>query len=846
MDTPNLPIFDVLPELAAALASCPRVILTAPPGTGKTTHVPIALLRQKWLADKKIIMLEPRRLAARSAARFMARLLGEEVGQTVGYRVRMDSMVSSQTRIEVVTERILTRQLQNDPELAGTGLVIFDEFHERNLDSDLALALCLDLQGILNPDLRLLIMSATLDTEQLTAVLGGAKHISCAGRHYPVITKYAGTHTPGADRGQLLRQVLLAAGEQSGSILVFTAGSGDIQWLSRRLRESQPHKLEADWIIAPLYGNLSSREQDLAILPAPPGKRKLVIATDIAETSLTIEGIRTVIDSGLQKRPYFDPGTGLTRLKTMPVSKASADQRRGRAGRIEAGTCIRLWAKHATAGLVPYHRPEILSSDLSGLALELALWGVDRPEELQWLDPPPPQGFERARNLLRDLGAVDSKFAILPHGRQLAELPLHPRLAHMLVLAKEGGCGAAACMLAAILIEKDPLRFDRDHYQADLMLRIELIENVRNNRNSHLPHVRYAAVDHSAVRNIIATAQELRGRLQVKEKENDCDYARLLAWAYPERIGCRRSPASNNYLLSGGNGAYLNPGDDLNHSDWLVVCDLDGNQTNGRIFKAIAYDLNALEDQFHETIQWRENVQWDSSKGAVNAERCRCYQHLQLSCEPITLPDVNIVTSIILAQIRSSGLSLLPWTPALRKWQQRVLFLCRYKNNDAENPWPDVSDNHLLETLDDWLSPFLSGVKSLKTLEKIDLGSALGSLLPYHLQQQLDRCAPTHIIVPSGSRIPIDYSAETPVLAVRLQEMFGLTQTPAICEGKCPLQLHLLSPAGRPLQITSDLAGFWQTSYHSVKKDMKGRYPKHHWPDDPLTAIPTNRAKRQS
>lgn len=842
MDNSTLPIETILTELRETLASRNQVILTAPPSAGKTTRVPLALRDESWLAGRKIIMLEPRRIAARSAARYMARQLGEVVGQRVGYRVRMDTKVSAATRIEVVTEGILVRMLQHDPEMAETGIIIFDEFHERNLDSDLALALCLDLQGALNPELRLLVMSATLPTEQLTAVLAESTSLACGGRQFPVEIRYRGEHTPARNIDQLVRETLQAATQEEGSILVFVPGAGEIRQLCQRLAEQQPTVLGEEWQITPLFGALTAREQDLAIAPTPPGKRKIVVATDIAETSLTIEGIRIVIDTGLQRRPYFDPATGLTKLQTMPISQASATQRSGRAGRMEPGICIRLWGEHVTSGLIMSHRPEILGCDLTGLVLELAVWGVSDPAELQWLDPPPEERFAAAQLLLQQLGALEDKLRVTDHGKQLADLPLQPRLAHMVVRGAGDGTGFNACLLAALVSEKDPLRFNRDHYQADLQLRIDVIESLlKNGSVGTLPHVYNGRIDTGLARRIATTACDLARRLKTPEKLRDCDYGKLLAWGYPERIGCRRTQSEGNYLLAGGQGAYLDPGDSLSRHEWLAVFSLDGNRNNARIYLALDYDRATLLNQFDDQLQEQEHLAWDGDRGLVVAETQTHYQNLLLASKPLTEPNPEAIQKILLEQIRKSEQSLLPWNRTLRNWQQRVCFAGKFLAGDDN--FPDMSDAQLLEELEEWLAPFLDNVKSAKELAAIDLNGALKARIPYPLQHQIDKLAPTHYIVPSGSKIPIDYSGDIPVLAVRLQEMFGLDQTPTVANGRQPLLLHLLSPASRPIQITSDLPGFWRSSYDAVKKDLKGRYPKHYWPDDPLSATATNRAK---
>jgi len=830
------PIEAVLGKLAAALAENTRAVLQAPPGAGKTTVVPLHLKDADWLNGRKIVMLAPRRLAARAAARRMAGLLGEVVGETVGYRVRMETRVGLATRIEVITEGVLTRMLQTDPSLDGVGLVIFDEFHERSLDADLGLALCLEMQGVLNPDLRLLVMSATIETGPVAALMGNAPIIDCPGREYPVETRYVGPHVPAAAIDPVVSAVRSAARAESGNILVFLAGAPEIRQAARRLDGSG---LGPEWIVAPLFGNLAQAEQDRAISPPPEGKRKIVLATSIAETSLTIEGIRVVIDSGLSRVPRFDIRSGLTRLTTVPVSRASADQRRGRAGRTGPGICLRLWSENVHQGLPAAHRPEILEADLAGLTLELAIWGVDDPAGLKWLDPPPAPAFDSSRRLLQSLGALDGNFRITPHGRQMAPLPVHPRLAHMLIAAMKRGEGPAACDLAALFGERDPVRFDPGFRDEDMQLRIDILNAVRRNR---LPVCPGGSVDEPAVRNVIRTAAHLRRRLGcAPEDREEASIGELLALAYPDRIGQRRPDGRGRYLLSSGRGAFLDAAAPLSASPWLLAVELDGERREAKIFRAAACNPERLAAMFAETIAAVETIDWDADRRAVVARREFKLGALVLRSETITAPVSDQVRAALFKGIRQEGIGSLPWTKAVDAWRRRIGFLRRVTGDDEE--WPDLSDAALADSLEEWLSPWVEGMTRFADLSRLDLKGALSARMNYRQQKRMDELAPTHLVVPSGSRVPIDYSGDTPVLAVRLQEMFGLLETPKIAGGREPILIHLLSPASRPVQITRDLAGFWKTGYPEVKKELKGRYPKHYWPDDPLDAKPTARVK---
>jgi len=835
----RMPIDAVLNELVSALSRWVSAVLQAPPGAGKTTRVPLALLEEPWLEGRKMVMLEPRRLAARAAARHMAELLGEPVGATVGYRVRMDTRVGPATRIEVVTEGVLTRMLQSDPGLSGVGLVIFDEFHERHLESDLGLALCLDLQGVLNPGLRLLVMSATLDPAPVAGVMGGVPAIACAGRQFPVETRYVGRRSDRPFEAAVAEAVLDAARREEGSILVFLPGAAEIRRVLARLASAS---LGGEWILAPLFGNLTKEEQDRAIAPAPAGRRKIVLATNIAETSLTIEGIRVVVDGGLVRAPRFDVRSGMARLVTTPVSRSSADQRRGRAGRTGPGICYRLWSAEAHGTLAEGSPPEILQTDLTGLVLELAIWGVMDASRLKWLDLPPEAAVRKARALLRDLGALDAAGHATAHGRRMAGLPLHPRLAHMLIEAQRHGAEAEACDLAAVLSERDFVTFPPGDYDSDLGLRLDIMANPGEGRRADSGRF---TVDRPALRRCLRVAETLgRPKSRPHRTTPSPPVGRLLSWAYPDRIGRRRPGAPGRFLLVNGRGAFFSAPEPLAAADYIVAAELDGERREARVFLAAACEPETILDDFAHHLEERETITWDKRTASVKTERSLGLGALTLRTEPLENPDPVRVAAALVEGIREAGLGCLPWTPGLRRWQERVCFLRRVAGD--EGGWPDVSDPALTDSLENWLGPHIGGITRISGLKKIDLGAALGGLLSWPMRRRLDEWAPTHIEVPSGSRIRVDYSGEPPVLAVRLQEMFGCTQTPRIAGGRKPLLVQLLSPAGRPVQVTQDLAGFWAGSYHEVKKEMRGRYPKHHWPDDPLAAVPTRRTTKKA
>jgi ATP-dependent helicase HrpB len=838
---PDLPITEALPALAEALTNRNSVLLEAPPGAGKSTLVPLFLLDSPWLAGQKILMLEPRRIAARAVAGRMAHLAGESVGHSVGFRTRLETRVGRETRIEVVTEGILTRMLQEDSALEGIGCVIFDEFHERSLNADLGLALCIESQRNLRGDLRVLVMSATLDLQPIAQLLGGAPVIESRGRSFEVVTHYV-PRRPEVYLEQQVAQVLRTAlREHDGDILCFLPGAAEIRRVQRALEG-----LDASVRVLPLYGELEGAAQDAALLPAPAGQRKVVLATSIAETSLTIEGIRVVIDSGLRRYAEFDPATGMSRLVTGKVSQAAADQRRGRAGRLSAGHCYRLWSEGTQESLAPQTPPEILHADLSSLALELSCWGALDAGQLSWLDPPPAAPLAQARDLLRRLEAIDSAARVTPHGRKLAKLGLHPRLAHMLVKGEELGAPRLAGDLAAILSERDILRAAVGARDADLRLRVAVMRgDVRDLPPGITVDSRAMA---QAARNSANWQRELtRGPHEIRRGRSDTVDAHestglLLAWAYPDRIGRARGE-SGRYLLANGRGARFGEPQALAKAEFIVAAELDGAEREARIFLAAPLRLADLETHFAAQIADHTDILWDSREQAIRARRERRLGAVLLESAEIRNPDPQQMQNAALDGLRQLGIAGLPWTPPLRQWQARVMLMRQYEVASPE-PWPDLSDAALAATLAEWAPPWITGVTRREHFARVDLSNALRSRLTYAQGVILDREAPTHFTVPSGSSIPIDYlDGEIPTLSVRLQEMFGLHQTPSIAAGRLPLLLKLLSPARRPVQITRDLLSFWNRGYHDVKKDLKGRYPKHYWPEDPYSAEPTRRAR---
>jgi len=838
----SLPIDEVLPALREALATRHEAVLEAPPGAGKTTRVPLALLNEPWLAGQRILMLEPRRLAARAAAERLASELGEKVGETVGYRIRLDSKVGPNTRIEVVTEGILTRRLQDDPALEGVGLLIFDEFHERSLDADLALALSLNGRDLFRDEqpLKILLMSATLEGERLAGLLDDAPILRSEGRMFPVDVRWGRPFQPGEFiEPRLVQTVLEALNDESGSVLVFLPGQAEIRRVHQQLADALGERPEI--LLCPLHGELDLAAQRAAIEPAPPGKRKVVLATNIAETSLTIDGVRVVVDAGLARVPRFDPGSGMTRLDTQRISRASATQRAGRAGRLEPGVCYRLWSQDQHEQLAAYGSAEILQADLAGLALQLARWGVT-PAQLVWLDVPPGAAYAQAQDLLERLGALTAKAGedckLTPHGQAMAELPAHPRIAHLLLRGQALGLANMACDVAALLGERDILRGGG----ADLHSRLVLLSGEE----------RAARGAQGGVQRARQLARQYRGYLrgQPSQAVADPDHPRwlgaLLALAYPDRVAQQRRPGGAEYRLANGRAALFSETDSLMKQPWLVIADLGSRQgqREERIYLAADFDPALFDSVLAEQVRCVDQLDWDEREGLLRAERQRKVGELVLSREPLTGLDEAARCQALVNLVRRKGLELLPWTPELRQWQARVALL-RQLDLEAkgESQWPDVSDAALLKSLESWLLPYLGKVSRLSHFANLELASIVHSLLPWPLPQRLDELAPHHLTVPSGSSIRLDFSEQPPILAVRLQELFGLAETPRIAGGRQVVKLHLLSPARRPVQVTQDLANFWRSTYAEVKKDLKGRYPKHYWPDDPLVAEATARAK---
>jgi ATP-dependent helicase HrpB len=812
-----LPIDDALPRLTAALAANNAAVLVAPPGAGKTTRVPLVLLDAPWAKGKKILVLEPRRLAARAAAACMASTLGEQVGDTVGLRVRFGSKISRRTRIEVITEGVFTRLALDDPSLDRIAAVLLDEFHERSLDADLGLALARDVQQGLREDLKILVMSATLDGARVAALLGDAPVVESQGRAFPVETRYLGRDPRARIESEVADAVQRALRADTGSVLVFLPGAAEIRRTETLLKE---RVTDGNIDIVALFGALDAREQDRAISPAPPGRRKVVLATSIAETSLTIEGVRVVIDSGLSRVPRYEPDIGLTRLETVRVSRAAADQRRGRAGRTEPGLCYRLWDEPQTGSLEPYTRPEILSADLSSFVLDLAQWGASDPAKLTFLDPPPVAALKEAKNLLNELGAIDAQGRITDEGKRLRQLPLPPRLARMVVDAAAEGAGAQAAAIAAVRTERglggdDP----------DLQHRLDQFRRDRSRRAE-------------AARAMVKRWADTVGG----KGEGDVSVGSSLALAYPDRIAKNRGGGAGAFLLANGRGGLVDPASPLAREPFLAVAELTGAAAASRIILAAPITLAEIEARFGNKIEDRETVTFDVTSVSLRARRSRKLGALTLAeqIRPLT-PDAD--SAKLLAEgIAALGTAKLPWSKPQRQLRDRVYFLRKVEGDE----WPDLSNETLAHTAAGWLAPFLHGKTALSQIGADDLSAALDALLPWSLRKRLDAEAPTLFTAPSGSIVPIDYEAEQgPTVSIRVQELFGLARHPTIAGGRVALVIELLSPAHRPVQVTRDLPGFWRGSYNDVKTEMRGRYPRHPWPDNPLTAPATRRAKKR-
>jgi ATP-dependent helicase HrpB len=872
----GLPIDATLPALREALVRGSSAVLQAPPGAGKSTVVPLALLDEPWAHGKRILMLEPRRLAARAVAQRMSQTLGEAVGRTVGYRMRMDTRVSRDTRIEVVTEGVLTRMLQSDAALEGIAAVIFDEFHERSLQADLGLALVLDARENLTPDLRVLVMSATLDGEAVARLLGDAPIVTSEGRMFPVESRFAGKGAPPlpgppfgpggpVDSPEKITAQLVhrALREETGDVLVFLPGAREIRRVQSLLEGAElspprgstasPKEMAspASIRILPLFGELPPEDQDAALTPSPPGTRKVVLATNIAETSLTIQGVRVVVDSGLVRRSMFDPSTGMSRLETQRISRASADQRQGRAGRTEPGVSYRAWSEGAHRSLAPFTPPEIVEADLIPLALELASWGTRDPGTLRWLDPPPAAMLASARDVLEKLGALDSDGRITAHGREMASIGVHPRFAHMLLKARNMGRLPLAADLAALLGERDLLRGASGARDADIRTRIEVMRGEGSPPGIDrfgLQRARRAAKD--LLRQASVTSASTAPNSPPQDRQSYTygaeDVGVVLAFAYPDRIGRRRAGADGRFTLANGRGAHFADPQGLAKQELLVAVDLDDRERDARILLAAPLTRADIDEHMGERLRRRESVEWNSREQAVIARRTVELDAIVLEEKPLPEIPVEAARAAMLTGVRELGMDALPWSRESRDLQARIEFVRKLRapadssaDTGADASWPAASDADLAASVETWLTPWLDGITRKEHLARIPLMDVLRSLLTWEQQRELDSLAPTHLQVPSGSQIRIDYlDPSAPAISVRLQEVFGLDATPRIGGGRTPVTFKLLSPAQRPVQITRDLASFWRGSYAEVRKDMRGRYPKHNWPENPLEAQP--------
>lgn len=821
-----LPIDAVRDELLMALRARTSAVLVAPPGAGKTTRVPLWLMTEPWIGDARILVLEPRRLAARGAAERMARTLGERVGERVGLRARMASHVGPRTRIEVVTEGVFTRMILDDPALDGVGAVLFDEYHERSLDADLGLAMALDCQRGLREDLRLVVMSATLDQARVARLLGDAPTIASEGRTFPVETRYLGRDPQARVEDQVTSAVMRALGEESGSVLAFLPGQAEIRRAAERIGERIGGRSDVD--LAQLYGALDMKEQDLAIAPSPPGRRKVVLATSIAETSLTIEGVRVVIDCGLARVPRFEPGAGLTRLETVRVSRAAADQRRGRAGRLEPGVCYRLWAEPETQSLPAYAEPEIRNADLTGLLLDCALWGVSDPAQLSWLDPPAEAAVASARIELTDLQILDGQGQLTPLGRSAGRLPLPPRLAMMLLRAAGAGEAETAADLAAVMVERGLGGND-----ADISTRLAAFRADRGRRAQDMRRLARQWARTAAGETAAASSQAPSvGRTPLS-------HAAILAFAFPDRIAKARD-RSGAYLLANGRGAKLGDGDPLVRSELLVVAELTGTAAAARIMLAAALPDAELGPIAGDRIRTTDLTSFDAASGQVRSRRITRLDAITLTSEPRRVEPSEAAALALCRGIALVGIARLPWSKAQDQLRERVSFL--RERDGAE--WPDLGNAQLQSTLEEWLLPFLAGKTALSDISADDLGHALDALIGGTRRQRLENDAPSHFEAPTGNRFSIDYNAQQgPTVSIRVQEVFGVAEHPTVGRNRMPLTMELLSPAHRPIQITRDLPQFWHGSWREVRAQMRGRYPKHEWPEDPANALPTARAK---